>query len=93
MLDRNRKKLKCIAAYYGKCNQSIKAIEEMAELQQVLVKTITEPNSVSLDSFISEIADVEVMLGQLKIIFDCENAVEIWKDKKIKRQLERMARE
>ena len=93
MTDKNQKKLKCIVDFYGNQNQIIKTIEEMAELQQVLSKSITEPDKVAKVSLHTELADVEIMLNQLKIIFDCEKEVDLWIKMKIERQFERMARQ
>lgn len=93
MTDRKKKKMKCIIDYYGKENQIVKAIEEMAELQQVLAKILTQPSKVSKISITTEIADVEIMLNQLKMIFDCEKDVDVWTGMKLSRQLERMAKE
>ena len=67
MTDRKKKKLKCIIGYYGKENQIAKAIEEMAELQQVLAKSLTQPQGVAKTSVASELADVEIMLNQMKM--------------------------
>ena len=93
MTDRKKKKLKCIIDYYGKENQIVKAIEELAELQQVLAKSLTQPQSVAKVSITSELADVEIMLNQMKMIFDCEKDTELWVGMKLSRQIERMAKE
>lgn len=37
-----------------------------------------------------EIADVEIMLEQMKYLLNCSNHVEMVKDMKVRRQLERM---
>ena len=44
----------------------IKAIEEMSELQKELCKTLIGKEN--RDSLIEEIADVQIMLDQLKLI-------------------------
>lgn len=93
MTDRKKKKMKCIIDYYGKENQIAKAIEEMAELQQVLTKSLTQPQDVVKTSVATELADVEIMLNQMKMIFDCENDVDFWMGMKLSRQFERMAKE
>ena len=93
MTDRKMKKLKSILDYYGKENQIAKTFEEMAELQQLLARSITKPGTVAKVSIASEIADVEIMLNQMKIAFDCEKDVEVWNEIKIRRQMERMAKE
>ena len=96
MTEKQIKKLRCFIEYYGAGNQLVKAIEEFAELQQVLAKICTIPDSFKENtiksSVYSEIADVEIMLEQLKIIFDCKKDVEKWVDYKIQRQIERMAK-
>lgn len=92
MTDRKRKKLKCIIDYYGKENQIVKAIEELAELQQVLAKSLTQPQDVAKTSVATELADVEIMLNQMKMIFDCEQNVDFWMGVKLSRQFERMAK-
>ena len=53
---------------YGKDAQLKMAIEEMAELTQAICKSFRGKDN--LDNIIEEIADVEIMLAQLKIIFE-----------------------
>lgn len=66
---------------YGTDNQTDVAIEEMAELTQALIHNRRgRPANIP-----EEIADVEIMLEQLKIIHDCADEVEKQKDAKIKR--------
>lgn len=50
------------------------AIEEMSELTKELTKTIRGYDRRS--KIIEEIGDVKIMLGELEIIFGCENEVE-----------------
>ena len=56
---------------YGKRNQTIVAIEEMSELTKELVKQL-RGNS-NKDSITEEIADVEIMLCQMKIIYQIKD--------------------
>ena len=56
------KKTKAIADHYGKKHQTIKAIEELAELIQALAKGDT-------DNIKEEIADVRVMLEQIEYLY------------------------
>lgn len=71
---------------YGKAGQLTKAIEEMSELQKELCKAITEGTTINaLDSITQEMADVEIMLEQLKIIFANRERVEEWKKLKLLR--------
>ena len=80
--------LRSLIEHYGHAHQQIKAIEEMAELIQELSKFDGE----NLKKIIDELADVEVMVEQLKIIFDCHEEIEERINFKINRQLERMSR-
>ena len=56
------KKTKEIADYYGKEHQTIKAIEELAELIQALAKE-------DVENIKEELADVMVMLEQIKYLY------------------------
>jgi hypothetical protein len=71
---------------WGKTAQIDMAIEEMAELTQALckIKRKTQPKGIIYNLF-EEIADVEIMLEQLKIIFNCEDIVLEYKDQKLER--------
>lgn len=70
---------------FGFINQKIKAIEEMGELIQALSKSLLDnKNNVE-----EEIADVEIMLTQLKIIYSL-NDVRNWRNYKLKRLKERI---
>lgn len=69
-------------AKYGKEAQLKMVIEEMAELTQAICKSFRGKNN--LDNLIEEIADVEIMLAQLKIIYEIdESEVETWKGLKL----------
>ena len=81
-------KLCCFIEEYGRDKQVIKAVEECAELQQRLCEAFTKRTKIELIA--EEIADVTIMLEQLKIIFDCSSDVEYWIENKIQRQIERM---
>lgn len=68
---------------YGKECQVIVAIEELAELQKELTKFLRRHlNRVNLSE---EIADVEIMVEQLKKMFKCEKQVEDIKNCKLER--------
>ena len=65
---------------YGNASQKVKAIEEMAELTQAISKSLLDnKNNVE-----EEIADVEIMLTQLKIMYSL-NDIENWRNYKLKR--------
>ena len=74
---------------YGAEMQKMVAIEEMAELTKELVKSIrySDYNSAEIAE---EIADVEIMLEQLKMIYQNSADVEAEKQRKIERLAERL---
>lgn len=99
-------KLKIIAEHYGIENQSIQLMEEMAELTIALNKyrrsskiehqTISESidEQFIIEQIKEEIVDVEIVLSQLKYLLNCSDYdLEIWKEHKLDRQLERMKKE
>lgn len=86
---------------YGVENQMIKTVEELSELSQALCKSLVRLNYTkektsleddlkSVDNIFKEMADVEIMLEQCKIIFQCDKEVNRWKQKKIERFERRM---
>jgi len=62
--------------------QMLMAIEEMAELTQVLVKTTR--GHLDYNKISEEVADVEIMLAQLRVVFPLglEKDVQKWKRRK-----------
>jgi hypothetical protein len=70
---------------WGIENQIKICIEELAELIQVLAKHGRKINGTSIEKIAEEIADVELMIEQMKIAFKIYKDVEKWKDVKIKR--------
>lgn len=91
-------KIKRIADFYDIDNQSRQLSEECAELIQAVNKYHRFNNSTDINMLIQniaeEIADVEVMLEQMKHLLDINpEAIEAIKEKKVNRQLERIERE
>ena len=86
-----------IASHYGETHQSIKALEELGELSQVIAKYLTSGTDKFPDfreRFIEESADVMLMMAQLNFLWNIDNedivkAVEA----KIDRQTKRMNKE
>lgn len=71
---------------WGKTQQMIMVLEETAELQKEITKNLRGRDNV--ESIIEEIADVEIMLEQLKFIFKIDQAViDEQKESKIKRAM------
>lgn len=89
MADRERKLLFLIDHYGTKKQQDI-AIEELAELQKAIIKYRREPSDKAKEAVVEEIADVQVMLEQLKIIYSCRTKIDAIMDAKIDRQIKRI---
>lgn len=83
---------KRIITWYGRKAQTIKACEELSELMDVLCKGLNK--KMDLDALAEEMADVQVMIEQLKIIYNIpeEKLARIRKEK-IERTQRRMAAE
>jgi hypothetical protein len=75
-------------AKWGKSLQLTMAIEEMAELTKELTKDLR--NLGDKPHIIEEIADVEIMLEQLKIIYKCSSPLEETKKIKLARLEDRI---
>lgn len=79
--------VKLIEKYKDK--QLIVAIEELSELQKELCKTLR--GNINKENIIEELADVYIMLDQIKIYFSITyNEVKEMIDKKIERTKERL---
>ncbi|WP_455715351.1 hypothetical protein [Anaerosporobacter sp.] len=94
--------LRKIAIHYGYDRQSRQCIEECSELIQAINKYWRKflqcgertsfdfndmVNNKEYDNLVEEIADVEVMLKQLKILLKCDNEVVKIAEAKVTRQL------
>lgn len=82
---------------YGTENQCLKAVEEMAELTKAILKLrFAKPTGVEhdilMDAVSEEMADVEIMLEQLHMIFSNYKKVAEYREKKLQR-LERRLRD
>jgi NTP pyrophosphatase (non-canonical NTP hydrolase) len=76
---------------YGKEPQCRQAMEECAELIQAINKFLRYPNDKHYANLIEEIADVEIMLYQLKVMFNIDDdQVFAFKVEKAKREQERL---
>lgn len=74
-----------IADYYGTEHQAVKAIEEMAELQKELAK-FTIGDGGDIDSIVEELADVMIMIEQMRYCFDTDG---VWIRETIRAKLGR----
>lgn len=76
--------LRAAVEKYGPGAQWMKAIEELGELIRALARA-DDPDNIA-----EEMADVEIMLGQLRIILGNDADVERWKAKKLQRLNQRL---
>jgi NTP pyrophosphatase (non-canonical NTP hydrolase) len=96
------KEIKEIARHYGLASQSDKLIEECAELIQAVNKYKTalskkdfsvEKGLIALENLIEEIADVEIMIEQIKYLVDITEddilAQKIYKINRTKEKIEK----
>lgn len=94
--EQRRAALKTIIRHYGHNSQIDKAIEEMAELTKAMLKWrradgLNDDLSGLAEAVIGGIADVAVMLEQIRIVFRVpDELLEKMMEAKILRQLERM---
>ena len=86
--------------HYGAMDQQVKAMEEMGELIQALGKHLNcarddDPETVQAvdDHVAEEMADVQIMLEQLKIILNNHARVDAWVHEKLARLAARIDRE
>lgn len=73
---------------FGAEKQKIKCIEEMSELTKELCKDcIGQGNNFHVAE---EIADVEILLAQMKVYYTCDSTVEMFKRKKLEQLAEKL---
>lgn len=91
MTEKNKEMCHKIADHYGEEHQMLKAVEEMAELSQAILKLRNYENS--YHDYLKELADVTIMIGQLKY-FNYKSGnyglLEMYINEKLDRQLKRM---
>ena len=95
---KHREELEKIIQKYGPQNQIDVAIEEMSELTKALIKYRRAKDSGGSADELGkrrgeieeEIADVQIMLNQLQIIYRNEGPVDTWVDYKVERQMLRI---
>ena len=70
-----------VVEMFGADLQQMVAIEEIGELLQAISKRARGKDN--RDNLAEEIADVEIMLEQLKYIHNCRMEVELWRANKL----------
>lgn len=94
-----------IADEYGYDAQSRQCIEEMSELTQAINKFWRKQlkcgevdlnaagfRNKEYENLVEEIADVEIMIEQMKVFMDCEDFVTEVVEEKLNRQIERITK-
>ena len=79
--------------FYGSSMQEIKAMEELSELIQAVARVKmcnVEERYTAHENLAEEMADVEIMMEQLKIIHDNRDKIKTWRCKKLGRLIARM---
>ena len=88
-MESMKRKIEFILRHYSPEAQTIKAIEELAELQAELAKMLNKQGG--RDSLIGEMADAYIMLTQLMVIFDIDaEEFDIEISRKLDRQIRRI---
>lgn len=83
--------IKSIADHFGYESQSRQLIEEMAELTQAINHLWRYDNDLKRRNAVyEELADVEIMIEQIKHLLSCHEEVEAFKSYKVRRQLDRI---
>lgn len=100
MTEIQRFKCRAILDHYGKEVQQRQLVEECAELIQAITKAERAAETsdyqkcrATVSNLIEEIADVEIMLEQIKSLYGCRKQVAALTEQKINRQIERIKAE
>ena len=88
-MESMKRKIEFILRHYSPEAQTVKAIEELAELQAELAKLLNKQSSHA--ELVGEMADVYIMLTQLMVIFDIDTEeFDIEISRKLDRQIRRI---
>ena len=68
-------------SFYGCEIQQVIAIEELSELQKELCKSLR--SGADKPHISEEIADVQIMLVQMMMLYECHEDVAIWRKKEV----------
>lgn len=91
MTDNERNVFERALMHYGADVQTTVLVEEMAELQKEICKYWRgRPN---YDHIAEEMADLSIMLDQMKLLFQNGGAVQGWRLEKVRRLAQRIAEE
>ena len=85
------KVLEAAIKHYGATSQVVKLFEEMSELQKELCKNFFGRDN--LHEIAEEIADVQIMLKQMILLYNCQELVTIYRCMKVDRLQNKLAKE
>lgn len=89
-----KKDLTKILGHYGAHNQICKTTEELAEACSACMKYQTELTEENFEHLAEELADVQIMVDQLRMIVpNLAERIEAYKGFKVKRQILRVNKE
>lgn len=87
---RKRRQLyRCALDTWGPDAQTLMVMEEMSELQKELCKHARGKDN--LEAIVEEIADVQIMLEQMMVLYDCNRGVKDYKEIKVARLASRLS--
>ena len=84
MTPKQNRTIHRVISVFGEKNQQMQAIEELMELQRAVFENVHRGTD-NRDNIVEEVADVEIMLEQLKLIFTLHGKVTTKKGEKIER--------
>lgn len=90
-MNDEKKVLQTAIEEYGAYAQSMMLLEEMSELQKEICKSYRGADN--REQIAEEIADVEIMLAQIKMIYDVADEAARYRKDKIARLWKRLRRE
>lgn len=91
MTDNERNVFERALEHYGADVQTTVLVEEMAELQKEICKYWR--GRANYDHIAEEMADLSIMLDQMKLLFQNGGAVQGWRLEKVRRLAQRIAEE
>ena len=81
--EKERSTLEAAISTWGEDSQAKMLLEEMSELQKEICKAWRGADNAS--KIAEEVADVEIMLEQIKMIFGIDSAVDVYRNVKLER--------
>ena len=95
-MTNNKELLELALATYGRVPQLLMVLEEMSELSVKILHVLRGRSPLAGGEVLEEIADVEIMMEQLRIMIDAEGgtvALDERKEEKLQRLASRLAKE